>query len=364
VASIAIPDVELRLFLKRRRRRAVAALPPLSGWLATTLDLAAKLVPSEAGSLLLDDPERPRGASALTFVAAYGPASEALIGKAVPVGAGIAGHVARCGQTHVSNSPQEDPLFFSEVDTASRFRSRSVVAAPIQLEGAVCGVLELVNRRGRKGFSERDVQLVELFAQHVSRAILNAVDILKQNELALHDDLTGVGSVRALDHFLPSTVRKAARRKSGDVALFFVDVDRLKSINDRLGHRAGSEAVCRVARVLESVVAERGEVFRFGGDEFVVVCPGLDLDAGLALAEAARAEIRARCGGPMKGGGVLPRVSASLGVASLGASLRAARGDQCKRLLTAADRALYRAKRNGRNRIERASRRDDPLKGR
>jgi len=361
--SLALPEDELHLFLRRRRRRSgPVELPPLGRFLADTLDLTARLVPSQAGSLLLDDPTVRRGRSALTFVAVFGRAADQLVGVRVPSGQGIVGHVYEHGHTYRTSDASGDPHFFRDVDTQSAFRTRSVLAAPVRLEQSVCGVFELVNRRGRAHFSDRDTELVELVAQYVSRAILNAVDVVKHNELAHRDELTGLLNVRGLEPHLEQAVARA-RRTGGDVAVLFVDVDRLKRINDRLGHRAGSEALRRVGAALQGTVGARGTAFRFGGDEFVVVCPGLGAAEGEALAdELAAAAKEAR--GPMPHGGRLPAVSISVGVASLRASLgtEERRGpSRGQRLLTAADKALYRAKRAGRGRAARAYRRDDTL---
>jgi len=313
---------------------------------------------------LLDDPTRSRRTSPLTFVAAFGSAADRLVGVSVPSGAGIVGHVYRSGRSYATAVVERDPLFFGDVDALSAFRTRSLLATPVRLENAVCGVFELVNRKGRSTFSARDVELAELISQYVSRAILNAVDLVKQNELALRDDLTGLRNSRGMLEEIEREVRRA-HRTGGDLAVMFLDVDRLKQLNDRLGHRAGSEALKRVGGAI-ATWSERGCVsYRFGGDEFIVVCPGMGLAGAAMLADGLREAVRDASRGPMRHGGTLPQVSASVGVASLRDSLRSAeaRGgaSRAARLLTAADRALYRAKRGGRDRTARASQGDDQL---
>ncbi|NOY89755.1 MAG: sensor domain-containing diguanylate cyclase [Deltaproteobacteria bacterium] len=366
--SIAIPEEQLRLFLGRKRRgRTVIEPPPLAAWLAQTLDLARTLVPSQAGSLLLDEPGRRGATSPLTFVAAFGPASERLIGMNVPAGRGIVGHVYREGVTWVTADPGDDPHFFGSVDQSASFQTRSVVAAPIRLESKVCGVFELVNRKGRARFSERDRLTVELFAQHVSRAILNAVDILKQNQLALRDDLTGLYNTRSLERYLGSELTRQARTADADLSVLFLDVDRLKAVNDRLGHGAGSELLRRVGRAvdhsLRALALTDARAYRFGGDEFVVILPSQRLERAEELAEAVRAAVSEINERPMRHGGRLPKVTLSVGVASARCSLRHASSHASRgaRILAAADKALYRAKRRGRDRVVRATRRDDTL---
>jgi diguanylate cyclase (GGDEF)-like protein len=275
----------------------------------------------------------------------------------------VVGHVYRTGATYARRG-KGDPHFSSIVDQAAGFTTRSLIAAPLHLERTVCGVLELVNRKGKRDYSAHDVALAELVAGYVSRAILNAVDIVKQNELALRDELTGLGNVRGLDPMLVEEVRSAEKRH-GDVAVLFLDVDLLKKLNDEHGHRAGSEALRRLGGAVAVSLGDRGRAFRFGGDEFVVVCPRHEMAVAEVLAEDLRTAIAGATPGPMRSGGRLPALTVSVGIATLRASI-AARGPTdpeslAERLLAAADHALYRAKRAGRDRVVRANRRDDRL---
>lgn len=332
-------------------------------WIAQTLDLTARLVPCEAGSLLLDDPAQKQRVSPLTFVAAFGPTSDELIGMQVPAGEGIVGHVYSTGRTYTTDRPRQDPHYYPRVDQIGSFRARSVLAVPVRLENHVCGVFELVNRRGPVGFSERDLQVAELLTRYVSRAILNAVDILKQNELALHDDLTGMRNVRGLDAHVESAANEATEAGE-DLAILFVDVNRLKSINDEFGHAAGSATLQMVGDALRHTLGHRGVAFRFGGDEFVLVCPRMGPGGAEALGDELRASVVEATRELPHG---RPPVQVSVGVATLKTALE---GDVDAgvplgtRLLSAADKALYRAKGRGRNTTAVASRRDDTLRRR
>ncbi|MBW2460545.1 MAG: sensor domain-containing diguanylate cyclase, partial [Deltaproteobacteria bacterium] len=331
---------------------------------AETLDLTARLVPSEAGSLLLDDPTVARARSPLTFIAAFGAAAPQLVGRQVPRGHGIVGHVYKSGQIYTTGGPEHDPHFFEQFDAAAGFHTRSVVAAPVRLENHVCGVFELINRRGRATFSARDIEVVELLGSYISRAILNSVDLVKQSELALRDELTGLGNVRGLHPDLEDAVRRAKKNRE-DLAVLFIDVDRLKALNDRRGHRAGSEALRRIGAILQTTTEAEGCAYRFGGDEFVVILPGHDAKNGTTMADRIRKAVAKGVRGPMRHGGSIPKLTVSIGVATLDAALapgRATAAKKAARLLAAADHALYRAKRQGRNRSAKATRRDDKLR--
>jgi len=366
MASYAMSDDKLRQFLRRKRRGAGTVQPPeLGNFLGATLEMATRLVPSNGACLLLDHPELRRDAagSPLIFVSVVGPGARSMLGLQISSRKGIEGRVYRKGITVVRAGRQQRAVH-AQVDELAPFRGQSMVAVPVRLEQAVCGVLLLIQRRDQVSYSERDLQLAELFAGYISRAILNAVDIIKQNELAQYDPLTNIFNVRNLMPLLEAEIRKA-QNSSDDLSVMFIDLDHLKPVNDRYGHQFGSEAIKRAAQALQDTVGGDGTVFRFGGDEFVVILPRTDVRAAEHIATDLLKAIRRQIPGPMPEGGKIPQMTASIGIATLRSSLsvKAKKGQKrpsaASRLLTVADRALYRAKRLGRARIAKGNRRDD-----
>ena len=361
MASRSLAEDRLQRFLLRRRRGDGQVVPPPIGrLLAETLDLAARLVPAVSGFIALDEPRsgrRHRGPE-LTVVAAFGDERELLVGEVLAPEAWE--HDAEGGETGLVGEALSRGRTVARLEVG---RAPARVAVPVRLEHAVCGVLVVIAGRGTQ-LAERDVELVELLGRYVSRTILNGVDVLKQNELARRDELTGVRNVRGLRGELDAAVRLAVRGR-GDVAVLFIDVDHLKRVNDLLGHAGGSETLKRVGRALAQTVGAAGEVYRFGGDEFVVVAPGVEVEGARALGGKLRSAVRAASPGALRDVGTLPGVTISVGVATLRASL-AARGDErrrASRLLVAADRALYRAKHAGRDAVSVATARDDSPSG-
>ncbi len=157
--------------------------------------------------------------------------------------------------------------------------------------------------------------------------------------LAHHDSLTGLPN-RAL---LADRARQAlslARRGASPLTLMFLDLDRFKEINDSLGHRVGDLLLIEVARRLLSAVREQDTVSRQGGDEFVLALPGTDADGAAHVAEKARDLIAE----PMTIEGHVIRVTTSIGIAVFPND-----ADEFETLSRAADVAMYRAKREGRN---------------
>lgn len=161
-------------------------------------------------------------------------------------------------------------------------------------------------------------------------------------QLAHVDPLTGIGNRRYLIERAEHE-RLRAERFGSPLSLMMLDIDHFKRINDQFGHGAGDHAICRVARSCTEGVREIDVVGRYGGEEFVVVLPGTDLEGARELAERLRQAIGAiEIAAP---DGRRGRLTASVGLATHYP------GDSLEQMLAAADAALYRAKSLGRNRV-------------
>jgi len=156
------------------------------------------------------------------------------------------------------------------------------------------------------------------------------------------DSLTGLANRRAVEEILAAEIARAARFRH-DLAVVLLDLDRFKEINDSFGHAAGDAMLREVSRLLLSLARQGDTVGRWGGEEFVVVLPETDLAGAQRFAERLRRTIESHAVGEMK-------TSTSCGVATMLTQ------DSVEELLGAADKALYQAKSNGRNRTESAIR--------
>jgi diguanylate cyclase (GGDEF)-like protein/PAS domain S-box-containing protein len=161
-------------------------------------------------------------------------------------------------------------------------------------------------------------------------------------DLAEHDSLTGLLNRRRFDEELNGAILHL-RRHGGTAALLLLDLDHFKFVNDTHGHKAGDDVLVAVASVLRSRLRTRDLIGRLGGDEFAVLLAGADTDAAAAVGHdlvGALQELRVAAGDAQV------RVTASIGIVTLDPDFA---GEAAA--LTAADRALYRAKNDGRDRV-------------
>src|SRR2546428_4520616 len=268
------------------------------------LQKANEFVPSESGSILLDDPFRKvasRHENELVFIATFGDAGRDLVGQRLSAKQGIAGQVYQAGSPHLSADVKGDVFFYPEFDDRFGHKTHSVVCVPIYIGKHVCGVLELINRIDGTAFTDRDKTLLEIFAGYTSFTPQNALDGKRAHELAKKDDLTGLFNDRWFNVLLTEAVAEA--RESGKPAvLIFMDLDQFKVVNDNHGHLAGSQVLREVGFLLKRIVqSESATVARYGGGGIVIILPQATLDQGFGGAGGIKKSIARRAIFPRAG---------------------------------------------------------------
>ena len=163
-------------------------------------------------------------------------------------------------------------------------------------------------------------------------------------EMAITDALTSLFNRRYMETHLSALVEQAAARGK-PIAVLILDIDYFKSVNDGYGHDAGDDVLREFALRIRKSIRNIDLACRYGGEEFVIVMPETDMGVATMVAERLRRTIASEPFSIQQGAKQLP-VTLSIGIAALGDA-----GDNAATMLKRADTALYRAKRDGRNRV-------------
>lgn len=218
---------------------------------------------------------------------------------------------------------------------------RSWLGVPVMMHGACEGVLAVQSRQPH-AFTEADERLLGSLALQVGAALGNA----HLYEMAMVDGLTGLFVRRYFDARLDEEIERARRYRT-PFAVAMLDLDDFKQLNDAHGHLAGDRVLREIAAVVRTQIRGVDTAARYGGEEVALILPGTELVAALVHAERVRHAIGERRV-PAGDGGPVLSITASIGIAAYPES----GGASAEELLQRADRALYRAKRAGKNRVE------------
>lgn len=301
-----------------------------------TLAAAREVV---AGAAIVDTPDRD------AFVVAsadglLGPLSGAK-GSLAPTSFGARCLVEGAPLPHVSLEKATARPLLSAGDVVTTADLGDLRAIPLAVGGDGAGVLLVATRPGERLRSDVVDALVAL-ADVAALALASARTFDAVEKKATTDGLTGVWNRRSLDEKLAEAVARA-RRSSAPLCVMITDVDHFKSVNDTWGHSVGDEVLKAVAATLQQNARGTDVVARLGGEEFVVVCEATDLPGAAVVAERMRLALKALQLSTPKG----PLSITS----SFGVSLLLAGDTDGHATLEAADKNLYRAKQQGRDRV-------------
>ena len=257
------------------------------------------------------------------------------IQKAFPMGIGMQGKVYASGELLYVEDYRTYPKRISDTYLASM---TNIIMLPLKNGAAVCGVFAASWEDEVRRIHEEDVETLRQFADLASVILerVQAQEVIRH--MAFHDSLTGLPNRAGLQEKLREELVINNETKKG--ALFFVDMDDLKAINDNFGHSSGDHVIITAGNILCRVLGKDAFVSRLGGDEFIAVLSGLEREAASAVAEQVIRELS--CEYAVAGRQV--HLSASLGVA-----LYPEDGETEEELLKRSDSAMYAAKRAGRN---------------
>jgi diguanylate cyclase (GGDEF)-like protein len=243
------------------------------------------------------------------------------------LGEGLVGWIALHGTAICAPYAGADPRFVQRPGQSERLRA--FLGVPIVAGGHVVGVLAAVH--SDDGFFQA---VHEHLLTLVAGICAPYVEVARLERLAHRDPLTGSLNRRALETTCPDG--------AGPVCIAIADVDHFKAVNDTHGHAAGDHVLRTVADTLAAVVRTGDSVVRYGGEEFVLVLPGVDASIAMRVVERARTTVETT---PVVYESRQIAVTVSIGVAER-------RAGECQDdLLARADAALYAAKQTGRNRV-------------
>ena len=258
------------------------------------------------------------------------------------IGDCLCGRGAETGEIIISESSRTDPRHHIH-DPDQKDHGHIIV--PLKVDNAILGVLYLYLPAGSVKISERRLNLLRSIGTRIATAIENVQLHEKTRELSLHDPLTGLANRRLMALELGKAMARS-KRTASPFSVVMLDLDYFKAYNDHFGHASGDNLLVGLSDLIRNEIRQIDLGVRYGGEEFLIILPDTGMAEALEVAERIRAKTNATdfaCTESMDTTGI----TVSLGVATWDAGIASE-----DILIARADTALYRAKTNGRNRVE------------
>jgi len=308
------------------------------------LEKSAELLTAEQGTIMLMD----QVTEALLIEAKKGTGDSIPDKLSIHKGEGIAGKVLIQGEPVLVKNLEEDPRFKQK--NRLHYRTSSFVSVPLKIEDRVIGVLNLSDKATGEVFTDEDLKLIQAFAAHAAivldwTVLYNQTEELKR--LSITDPLTGLLNRRYLQDRLEEELARS-KRYDRHLCVLSMDLDGFKFFNDTYGHLLGDRILKNTADVIMKSVRTMDVVSRYGGDEFIIILPETDLSVATTIAHRLGEDIRKHvlAGEPAVADSERT-ITASIGIVAYPRD-----GTTTTKLLDNADKAMYRAKNAGKNRIE------------
>jgi diguanylate cyclase (GGDEF)-like protein len=302
------------------------------------LDTSVHLAEAEKGSVMLADEDT----SFLTIKAAKGLNKRIFGDVKIRSGEGVAGWVFREGVPLLMDNIEENNHGFEK---RYRYRTSSFISIPLRLGEKTIGVLNIADKITGGVFCDEDMILLRSFASYAAIALERSsyYSLAGQlKELSITDSLTGIFNRRYFEERFFEELHRSERHNLS-FSLAMLDIDDFKLFNDTEGHLAGDEILKSVANITKECLRISDVLARFGGEEFIIIMPQTEKNEAFAVAERIRQSIREQSirrwnGFPGK------CITTSIGVATFPSD-----GTDRKELIRNADKALYKAKMEGKD---------------
>lgn len=326
----------LRHFLER-----ISSADPQKTYTAI-LTNSKDLLLAERASLLVVD-ER---ANELVLKAGVGMTAQISEVARIRFGHGVAGGVLETGQPLVVENIES--AGFEPAPAERKYKTKSFISYPIRIGGRTIGILNVTDKTSGEKYDDVDLSLLEIIGPQVALALERAEWQERAKEfqlMSITDPLTGLLNRRYLQERLNEEVNRS-KRYEYPMSFLMIDIDDFKTYNDLNGHQAGDQALQITAHSLKVGLRSADVACRYGGEEFGVLLPHTTLNEASVIAERMRQRV-AEMEYPHGQTQPEARVTISIGIATFHKNV-----DTSDRIIAAADRALYNAKRKGKNRIE------------
>ncbi len=299
-------------------------------------NISAELLKSERSSLLVFDEKTDQ----FVMKAATGIKSDFIAKANINLGERVSRNVLNGGEAIIVKDVNK--IGFSAAPEDWLYKSDSFISYPIQMGERKIGVLNLTDRADGDAYNDSDLELLHQIVPQLAVLIDRAGLKLKAGEfeqLSVTDALTGLLNRRYLEERLTEEIKRS-NRHGFPMSFMMIDVDEFKSYNDNFGHTEGDKALQLVGGCLKETLRGADVAARYGGEEFSILLPQTSSEEAATIAERIRERVEKTC---------FPgrQVTISIGIASCSLSLNSSRD-----LISAADKALYEAKRRGRNNVQ------------
>ncbi len=242
----------------------------------------------------------------------------------------------------VVDEPQKHPLWHKTPWLHALMRE--MLSVPLAMKGEITGVLTVMNKVKERSFSTEDINLLSTVAVHGGVAFDNAKFLEKIEKQAITDSLTDLYNHLEFHKRIGEELERT-RRYGKMFSLLMLDIDHFKLMNDTFGHPVGDGVLKETAKVIRKCIRTCDLAFRYGGEEFAVILPETGLKSAKLTAERIRKEIAWT---PLD----IPEDDCKRITISIGVSTYPQDADQREDLISAADQALYAAKRDGRDNVK------------
>lgn len=219
---------------------------------------------------------------------------------------------------------------------------KSYLTLPLAMEGEILGCISL-NSDQPNAFDAQDLQFFSVIGYQMAATLRHFQRFSSVKNMAIYDTLTGLHNRRYFEERFEVEAQKCLSSNT-PLSLVMVDIDFFKKVNDTFGHTEGDQVLCRIASLLKTSVRKKDIVARYGGEEFILILPEARLDETFVMAERIRRLVEETL---FEVGKARINLTLSLGISNFPSH----RVKSKEELMEMADRALYDAKRGGRNRV-------------